>query len=110
MPALKLLAAGKPVPMPEYPATAFTVGKLSLLNWLDSLKRLQFAQQALAASRVELELAQKRYETGLADIVELEDAQRHYTDDDAEYATALYGFAVDKAALDQATARSLTDL
>jgi outer membrane protein len=82
----------------------------AFLNWQDSLKRLQFAQQALAASRVELELAQKRYETGLADIVELEDAQRHYTDDDAEYATALYGFAVDKAALDQATARSLTDL
>jgi outer membrane protein len=43
----------------------------AFLNWQDSLKRLQFAQQALAVSPVELELAQKRYETGLADIVEL---------------------------------------
>lgn len=82
----------------------------AFLNSQDSLKRLQFAQKALAASRVELELAQKRYETGLTDIVELEDAQRHYTADDAQYATALYGLAVDKAALNQATAHSLADL
>jgi outer membrane protein len=82
----------------------------AFLNWQASVKRLQFARQALAASRVELELAQKRYETGLTDIVELEDAQRHYTDDDANYANALYGFSVDKAALDQATAHSLADL
>ncbi|MGH8337968.1 MAG: TolC family protein [Gammaproteobacteria bacterium] len=82
----------------------------AFLNSQDSLKRLQFARQALAASRVELELAQKRYETGLTDIVELEDAERHYTDDDAQYAAALYGFAVDKAALNQATGRSLADL
>lgn len=82
----------------------------TFLNWQDSLKALQFAQGALAASRVELELARKRYETGLTDIVELEDAQRHYTEDDAKYATALYGVAVNKAALDQATAHSLADL
>lgn len=82
----------------------------TFLNWQDSLKALQFAQRALEASRVELELAQKRYETGLTDIVELEDAQRHYTEDDAKYATALYGVAVNKAALDQATAHSLADL
>jgi outer membrane protein len=81
----------------------------TFLNWQASLKKLQFAEKALEASRVELELAQKRYETGLTDIVELEDAQRHYTDDDANYADALYGFAVDKAAVDQATARSLSD-
>lgn len=82
----------------------------AFLNWQSSLKRLQFAANALEASRVELELAQKRYGTGLTDIVELEDAQRHYTEDDANYATALYGFAIDKAAVDQATARSLTDM
>jgi outer membrane protein len=82
----------------------------TFLNWKDSLKALEFAQRALAASRVELELAQKRYETGLSDIIELEDAQRHYTEDDARYANALYAFAVDKAALDQATASSLADL
>ena len=82
----------------------------AFLNWQDSLKALQFAQGALTASRVELELAQKQYETGLTGIVELEDAERHFTEDDAKYATALYGVAVNKAALDQATARSLADL
>ncbi len=52
-------------------------------------------------------MAKKRYAAGLADIVELEDAQRSYTADDAAYANALYGFSVAKAAVDQATARSL---
>jgi outer membrane protein len=72
-----------------------------------SLQRIERAQKALAASRAELELAEKRYEAGLANIVELEDAQRYYTYDDAEYASSLYGFAVAKAAVAQATARSL---
>jgi outer membrane protein len=81
----------------------------AFLNWQDAAQRIKFAGRALDASRVELELAQKRYETGLADIVELEDAQRHYTEDDANYANALYGFALTKAAVDQATARSLRD-
>ena len=81
----------------------------AFLNWQDAAQRIQFARRALDASRVELELAQKRYETGLTDIVELEDAERHYTEDDANYANALYGFALTKAAVDQATARSLRD-
>jgi outer membrane protein len=72
----------------------------AFLNWQDAAQRIKFAGRALDASRVELELAQKRYETGLADIVELEDAN---------YANALYGFALTKAAVDQATARSLRD-
>ncbi len=72
-----------------------------------SLQRIDRAQKALAASRAELELAEKRYQTGLANIVELEDAQRYYTYDDAEYASSLYGFAVAKAAVEEATGRSL---
>jgi outer membrane protein len=82
----------------------------AFLDWQASLQRIEFAQQALSASSVELELAEKRYQAGLADIVELEDAQRHYTDDDAAFANALYGFALSKAAVDQATARSLDKL
>jgi outer membrane protein len=81
--------------------------KTAFLDWQASLQRINRAEQTLAASRAELELAEKRYAAGLADIVELEDAQRSYTDDDAAYANALYGFAVAKAAVDQATARSL---
>ncbi len=39
--------------------------------------------------------------------IELEDAQRHYTYDDAAYADALYGYSIAKAAVDRATGRSL---
>jgi len=79
----------------------------AFLNWQASLQRIERAEKALVASRAELELADKRYESGLANIVELEDAQRHYTYDDAAYANALYGYSVAKAAVDRATARSL---
>lgn len=80
----------------------------AFLNWQASLQRIKRAEGALAASRAQLELSEKRYEAGLANIVELEDAQRYYTYDDAAYASALYGFSVTKAAVDRATGRSLT--
>ena len=79
----------------------------ALLNWQASLQRISHAEKTLAASRAELELAEKRYEAGLTSIIELEDAQRSYTEDDAAYADALYGFSVTKAAVDRATGRSL---
>ena len=82
--------------------------KTAFLDWQASLQRITRAEQTLAASRAELELAEKRYAAGLADIVELEDAQRSYTADDAAYANSLYGFSIAKAAVDQATARSLS--
>jgi outer membrane protein len=81
----------------------------ALLNWQASLQRIARAEKTLAASRAELELSEKRYEAGLTNIVELEDAQRSYTYDDAAYADALYGFSVAKAAVDRATGRSLTE-
>jgi outer membrane protein len=81
----------------------------AFLNWQASLQRITRAEKTLAASRAELELAEKRYEVGLTSIIELEDAQRSYTDDDAAYADALYGFSVTKAAVDRATGRSLAE-
>ena len=81
--------------------------KTATLDWQAAADKIDRAQKALVASRVELELAEKRYQTGLGNVVELEDAQRHYTFDDAEYANALYGFAVAKANVDYATAVSL---
>ena len=80
----------------------------AFLNWQASFLWIVRAERTLAASRGELDLAEKRYAAGLSDIVELEDAQRNYTADDAAYANALYGFSVAKAAVDQATARSLS--
>jgi outer membrane protein len=81
----------------------------ALLNWQASLQRITSAEKTLAASRAELELSEKRYEAGLTNIVELEDAQRSYTNDDATYADALYGFSIAKAAVDRATGRSLSE-
>jgi outer membrane protein TolC len=82
--------------------------KTAFLNWQSSVKQIQRAQGALAASQVELALAGKRYDAGLSNIVELEDAQRHYTFDDAEYANALYNYSLTKAAVDHATWRLLS--
>jgi outer membrane protein len=81
--------------------------KTAFLDWQASLERIRRAEGAVAASSVELELAEKRYEAGLTSIVELEDAQRHYTFDDADYANALYSFSLAKAQVDRATGRSL---
>ncbi len=81
----------------------------AFLNWQASLQRINHAEKTLAASSAELELAEKRYQAGLTSIIELEDAQRSYTADDAAYADALYGFSITKAAVDRATGRSLAE-
>jgi len=81
--------------------------KTAFLDWQASIERIYRAEKALAASRVELELVEKRYEAGLTNIVFLEDAERHYTDDDARYADSLYDFSYAKAEVDHATGRAL---
>jgi outer membrane protein len=75
-----------------------------------ALQRIERAEKAVAASRAQLELAEKRYQAGLTNIVELEDAQRYYTYDDAAYANALYGYSVANAEVDASTGRSLSGL
>jgi outer membrane protein len=77
-------------------------------NWQASLLRISRAERALAASRVQLALAEKRYAAGHSDILELENAERFYTIDAATYVNALYGFSVARASVDHATARSLS--
>jgi outer membrane protein len=84
--------------------------KTAFLDWESSVQRIQRARRALDASNVELELAEKRYQAGLSNIVELEDAQRHYTFDDAAYTDALYSFSLAKSTVDHTTARLLADL
>lgn len=82
----------------------------AFLNWQASVQRIERAQKALLASRAELDLAEQRYQSGLTNIVELEDAERHYTSDDAQYAEALYGYSVAKAAVEQVTGQSLSNV
>lgn len=81
----------------------------SLLDWQASVAAITRAKRTLDASKVELDLAGQRYKTGLGNVVELEVAQRQYTQDSAAYVNALYGYAVAKAAVDRASARSLTN-
>jgi len=77
--------------------------KRSFLDWQASVDRIHQAEKALEASRVELDLAEKRYETGLGSIIELTDAQREFTSAGAEDVQALAGYSIAKAALDRDT-------
>ena len=75
----------------------------SYLNWQASLDRIHQAEQTLAASRVELDLATKRYENGLGNIIELTDAQRRFTEDGAALVGAQADSAIAEAALERDT-------
>ncbi len=82
--------------------------KSAFLNWQASLAGIEQAAQAQAASQVQLQLAEKRYEAGLGNVIELEDAQERYTSDSAAYVNALYAYAVAKAAVDRNSGRALS--
>jgi outer membrane protein len=73
----------------------------AFLDWQASVERIRHAEQTLDASRAQLELATKRYESGLGSIIELTDAQRRFTEDGAEEAEAHAAFEIAKAALDR---------
>ncbi|HZR80282.1 MAG TPA: TolC family protein [Candidatus Binatia bacterium] len=77
--------------------------RTSFLDWQAALERIRRAEKALEASRLALDLAEKRYEKGLGSIIELADAERQFTQDDADRVRALAGFAVAKAALQRDT-------
>ena len=81
--------------------------KSGYLDWQASLQRIHRAEQTVAASRAELDLAEKRYEAGLGNIIELTDAQRRFTEDEAGYINALAGFSIAKAALERDTGAGL---
>lgn len=77
--------------------------KRAFLDWQASLQRIHRAEQAVATSRSVLDLADERYETGLGNILELIDAQRRYTEDEAGYVDTLAGFSIARAALERAS-------
>ncbi len=83
--------------------------KSAFLDWQTSLQRIREAELTLQASKVELELANKRYTTGLGNIIELTDAERFFVQDNAAYVGALYQFSVAKAALQRATGGLLAE-
>jgi outer membrane protein len=78
--------------------------KRSYLDWQASVESIHHAELTLEASRSELDLASKRYENGLGNILELTDAQRAFTEDGAAYVKAQADSAIAKAALDRDSA------
>jgi outer membrane protein len=98
-------------------AIRYSLSDLELHIWLEvktaylelqtGLQVIRQAEETLAASSGQLELADKRYNAGLGNIIELTDAERFYIQDDAAYVDALYSYSVAKAKLDRATGASL---
>jgi outer membrane protein len=99
-------------------ALRYALRDLELQIWLEvktayleletALQEIHQAEETLAASSGQLELADKRYNAGLGNIIELTDAERFYVQDDAAYVDALYAYSVGKAKLDRATGVSLS--
>jgi outer membrane protein len=98
-------------------AIRYSIEDLEQRVWLDvksaylelqtSVERIHQAEATLAASSGQLELADKRYNAGLGNIIELTDAERFYIEDDAAYVDALYGYSVAEATLDRVTGASI---
>ncbi|HEY2484521.1 MAG TPA: TolC family protein [Candidatus Binataceae bacterium] len=82
----------------------------TFLNWQASIAVIKKAEQTLNASREELHLADERYKQGLSSVVELDDAQRRFTEDSAAYVTALYDYSAARAAVERATGESLNTM
>jgi outer membrane protein len=76
--------------------------KSSFLDLQNAVQQIHQTEETLASSSGQLELADKRYNAGLGNIIELTDAERFYIQDDAAYVDALYGYSVAKARLDRA--------
>lgn len=81
--------------------------KTAFLDWQNAHQEIHEAAVTLDASRVELALADKRYATGLGNIIELTDAERDFIQDKANYVNTLYAFAVARAELERAAGQSL---
>ena len=100
-------------------AVRYSIEDLEQHIWLDvksaylqlqtSVEVIHQAEATLAASSGQLELADKRYNAGLGNIIELTDAERFYIQDDAAYVDALYGYSVAKATLDRVTGTSIRE-
>lgn len=82
----------------------------AFLNWQASVAVIKKSEETLAASRQELSLATQRYRAGLSSIIELDDAERRYTEDSAAYVNALYGYSAAQAAVQRSTGESIADI
>ncbi len=81
--------------------------KSALLDQQTAHQRIRQAELTMEVSKAELNLASKRYTTGLGNIIELTDAERFYVQDDAAYVDALYKYSVAEATVGRATGELL---
>ncbi|MGC1342507.1 MAG: TolC family protein [Candidatus Binataceae bacterium] len=82
----------------------------SFLNWQASVVVIKKSEETLSASREELSLATQRYRAGLSSIIELDEAERRYTEDSAAYVNALYGYSAAQAAVERSTGESIANI
>jgi outer membrane protein len=80
----------------------FAEVKSSYLELANALQQIHRSEETLASSSGQLELADKRYNAGLGNIIELTNAERFYIQDDAVYVDALYSYSVARAKLEHA--------
>ena len=73
--------------------------KSAFLDCQASFQRIEWADRSLTASRAELEVAEKRYASGLGSIIELTEAERRFTEDEATLVRALADLSIDKGML-----------
>lgn len=69
---------------------------------------IRVAEKALHQARENLELAEGRYAAGVGNMIELTDAQASHTTAEANHVRSLYSYQTALAAVEKATARSLT--
>lgn len=79
------------------------------LNVQQALASIGVAEKGLQQARENLDLAEGRYKTGVGNIIELTDAQASLTTAEANHVQALYNYKTALAALEKATAQSLSE-
>lgn len=77
--------------------------KRDRLDWSAAIDRVAKSEKAVAATHLQLHLADERYTNGLGSIIELTDAERQDTQAAADLIRARLDLALAKAALDRST-------
>jgi outer membrane protein len=73
--------------------------KSVFLDCQATLQRIAWTDRSLIASRAELEVAEKRYARGLGSTIELTNAERRFTEDEAALVRALADLSINKGLL-----------
>ena len=81
----------------------------SFLKTEENRESVEIALQTLALAKENVELAEKRYESGAYDVIEFNDAQLSLTKTQSELVVAYYGYLTAFAGVEFAIGRSFMD-